>query len=147
MSQRQAPIDIESQLRLDEGSKNSVYPDSLGYWTISVGVCIDARKGCSLTDDECELLFQNRLTLVKTKLEEEFPWTSGLDLVRLGVLRNMAYQMGIRGVSGFHEMLAACQRGEFDLASSHLLDSEWARKQSPARAQRLATQMSIGIWQ
>lgn len=146
MNQRQAPVDVESQLRLDEGSKNSVYPDSLGYWTISVGVCIDARKGCSLTDAECELLFQNRLTLVKTKLEKEFPWTSGLDLARLGVLRNMAYQMGIHGVSEFKEMLAALQRGDYVVASSHMLDSKWA-KQSPARAQRLATQMSTGIWQ
>jgi len=137
---------VEDSLRRDEGSKSSAYQDSRGYWTIGIGTCIDARANCGLTDAEIELLFQNRLALAKARLAEQFPWTTALDEVRLGVLENMVYQMGVAGLAEFRTMLTCLQQGNYVSASRAGLDSLWAKTQSPDRAARLMQTLETGIW-
>ena len=41
------------------------------------------------------------------------------------------------GVLGFHDMLAALERGDWPAARAAALDSDWARE-TPARARRVA---------
>lgn len=139
--------DIMSQLERDEGRRASAYTDSLGFLTIGVGVCIDARKGCTLTDAEIDLLTKNRVGLATIAIGETWPWTASLDPVRLGVLQNMVYQMGIEGVSKFRNFLGALEAGDYASAKEEGLDSEWARTQSPSRAARLMEQILTGEWQ
>jgi lysozyme len=139
--------DILSQLERDEGRRGSAYQDYLGYWTIAIGVCIDARKGCKLTDDEINYLTNNRVTLAMKAILQTWPWSAALDPVRFGVLQNMVYQMGIDGVAQFKNFLAAFESGDYAGASAHGLDSLWAKEQSPARAQRLMNQLTTGEWQ
>ncbi len=45
---------ITQQLRRDEGEVLHAYQDSLGYWTIGIGVLIDKRKGGGITKAESE---------------------------------------------------------------------------------------------
>ena len=139
--------DIYSQLERDEGRRGSAYQDSEGYWTIGVGTCIDARKGCSLTVDEQNLLFHNRVNAAKDSLLSAFPWTATLDAARFGVLWNMVYEMGIHGLAGFKTMLACVQAGDWVNAAAALLNSLVATKQAPARYHRLAVQLEKGEWQ
>lgn len=141
------PTNINDQLMRDEGFRASVYQDSLGYWTIGTGICVDGRKGCGITADENRVLLANRLSAVIDGISKEWPWTDALDPVRKAVLWNMAYQMGVGGVGEFHQMLAKLQQGDYAGASQEMLDSTWARTQSPARAQRLAVQLEGGTWQ
>ncbi len=60
-----------------------------------------------------------------------------LNPVRRGVLIEMCFQMGLRGVSRFKRFLAAAQRKEWETAYNEMLDSKWAR-QTPERANELA---------
>jgi len=144
---RAGVTDIASQLQADEGFSGSVYQDSLGYWTIGIGTCVDARKGCAITEAEARYLLDNRIALAKTQIEETWPWTQGIDAVRFGVLWNMAYEMGISGLGGFHDFLAKLQSGDYAGASAAMLESKWAESQAPARAHRLAQQVETGQWQ
>jgi lysozyme len=149
---------LAQQLERDEGKKASAYQDELGYWTIGIGVCIDARKGCGLTEEEIVYLFQNRMRPNEAALEKTFPWTAKLDEVRRGALLNMVYEMGIAGLAKFRQFIAYLQSAiaatdpperdrNYQAAAAAMLDSEWAREQSPARARRLAVQITTGAWQ
>lgn len=138
--------DSYSQLRRDEGERLSAYQDHLGFWTIGVGILIDARKGGGLLPEESEFIFQNRLKLLNAELEKRLPWIKKLDPARRGVLINMAFQMGVAGLLGFKNTLALIERGEYEKASREMLGSKWAQ-QTPARANRLSVQMSSGVWQ
>ena len=142
-----AITDITSQLMRDEGFRSSAYKDSLGFWTIGSGICIDGSKGCGITSQENQMLLSNRLVAIQDEIAKQYPWTAALDPVRLGVLWNIAYEMGVNGLGQFRNMLAKLQVGDYAGASAAALDSAWARTQSPARAQRLAVQLESGIWQ
>lgn len=138
--------DIESQLGEDEGEKLYAYKDSEGFWTIGKGILIDQRKGGGLRPEESSFIFQNRLRLLKDQIRKALPWFDGLDIVRQGVLLNMAYQMGVEGLLKFKNTLASVKARQWTAASVGMLDSLWA-KQTPERAGRLAKQMQTGVWQ
>ena len=149
---------IIDQLKRDESERASAYDDAdgapisagttvKGFVTVGIGTCIDASRGCGLTNAEMEYLAVNRITLAAADIRAQFPWTSAMDSVRFGVLMNMCYQMGIDGLAKFKQALAAMQAENWPEASVQMLDSTWAKVQSPARAQRLATQIVTGEWQ
>lgn len=139
-------MDSYTQLKRDEGEKLHAYQDTLGFWTIGIGILIDQRKGGGLRPEESEFIFRNRLKLLDEELARVLPWLSKLDPARRGVLINMAYQMGVTGLLGFKTTLALVSAGKYQEASSQMLQSKWA-KQTPARAQRLSNQMATGVWQ
>lgn len=138
---------LEDQLRRDEGYRTSVYPDGLGYWTIGIGICVDGRKGCGLYDEEIDFIFQNRKKKNAIALSAELPWTDVVDEIRRGALLNMTFQMGLHGLSGFPKFLTALQQKDYPAAAAAMLDSKWAREQSPDRAKRLSQQILTGTWQ
>lgn len=139
-------MDTYEQLRRDEGEKLHAYQDTLGYWTIGIGILIDQRKGGGLRPEESEFIFRNRLKLLDEELSRVLPWLSKLDPARRGVMLNMAFQMGVMGLLGFKTTLAMVSAGKYQEAAKQMLQSKWA-KQTPARAQRLSNQMATGEWQ
>ena len=139
-------MDSYTQLKRDEGEKLHAYQDTLGFWTIGIGILIDQRKGGGLRPEESEFIFRNRLKLLDEELARVLPWLSKLDPARRGVLLNMAYQMGVTGLLGFKTTLALVSAGKYQEAAAQMLQSKWA-KQTPARAQRLSNQMATGDWQ
>lgn len=139
-------MDLISQLRRDEGEVLHAYKDSLGYWTIGVGILIDARKGGGLTAEESAWLLQHRLDAKRAELSAALPWFKYLDEVRQAALLDMAYQLGVGGVLKFPKMLAALRDRRWAEAESHALDSDW-KNQTPERAKRVARQLATGEWQ
>lgn len=65
------------------------------------------------------------------------------NLARQTVLISMAYQLGVHGLAGFKNMLAAIKDERWQAAETHALDSLWA-KQTPARAKRHARVLATG---
>lgn len=139
-------MNLIDQLRRDEGEVLHAYQDSLGYWTIGVGVLIDSRKGGGITAEESALLLGNRLKTKELELRAALPWFDSLDRVRQAALLNMAYQLGTRGVLGFAKMLDALRDQRWFDAEAHARDSTWAN-QTPERARRVARQLATGEWQ
>ena len=50
----------------------------------------------------------------------------------------MSYQMGVTGVSYFKKMIKAMKQSNWKVAADEMLDSKWAKKDTPNRANRLA---------
>jgi lysozyme len=128
------------RLKKDEGFRSRPYRCSAGKLTIGYGTNIE--DGISL--DEAEFLLRNRANLALMDCARTFPWFAELDAIRQGVIVQMAYQMGVDGVRGFRKMLAAIDRGDFAAAADEMLESKWARHDSPARAARHAATMRTG---
>lgn len=76
-------------------------------------------------------------------LDKALPWWRRLDDVRQDVLANMAFNLGIARLLGFHNTLAAMKRGDWASAAAGMEASLWAH-QVGDRAARLADQIREG---
>ena len=132
--------DLEREVADDEGFMPVPYRCTAG--KLSIGYGTNIQDG--ITKDEALLLMRHRLGKVIDALESRLPFWAKLTDGRRRVLANMGYQLGIGGLIGFRRMLAAMERGDYDTAGREMMDSKWARSDSPARAQRLRTMMVRG---
>lgn len=140
------PQRLREQVKRDEGTVLHVYTDSLGYLTIGTGRLIDKRKGGGITQAEADYLLSNDIQRVSAALHAALPWLVHIDEVRRSVLFNMAFQMGPAGLLKFKRTLELVANERWQDAAKAMLQSTWA-KQTPERAQRLAKQMTLGVWQ
>lgn len=134
------------QIKRHEGLVLHAYKDSLGYLTIGYGRLIDKAKHGGISEGEAEYLLQNDVSIVLAALHRNIPFFDSLSVPRQAVLLNMAYQMGIQGVSKFKKTLSLVEVGDYDGAADGMLKSLWA-KQTPNRANEMAQQMRTGKWQ
>lgn len=135
--------DLRTQLRRDEGTVLHVYNDSLGIPTIGIGRNL---RDKGISQEEADYMLDNDIADVQRELAASIPWITRLDDARCGVLLNMAFNMGTHGLLQFKQTLAYVAEGDYDMAARQMLASKWAT-QVGARATRLSTQMSTGIWQ
>lgn len=130
----------------DEGFVPHVYPDSKGYLTIGSGILVDQRRGGGITAEEGMYLLRNRMYRVQNLCMLNLSWFSKLDVIRQQVIVCMAYQLGVNGVANFKRMVQAIERSDYTAAAAEMLDSNWARVDSHARAHRMAAMMKHGEW-
>jgi lysozyme len=139
---------LEAELRRDEGVRYSIYLDSLGVPTVGCGHNVKvsplpAGWTCPLTDSQVDQLLSRDIATTLAKLDKALPWWRSLDEVRQRVVANMCFNLGIGGLLGFKNTLAAMQRGSYAIAAAGMLSSKWAG-QVGARAKRLAQAMESG---
>lgn len=137
---------IEAHLVAEENEVLHAYEDHLGFLTIGVGRLIDKRRGGGITREESRYLLRNDIYRLAADVRARFPWYHILDDVRQTVLLCMAFQLGVNGVANFKKMVTALMARDYSAAASEMLDSTWAKKQTPARAKRLAEIMRSGVW-
>ena len=58
---------------------------------------------------------------------------------------DMAFNLGVRGLSKFRNALAAMEARDYATAAEEMMDSRWAQ-QVGGRAARLAVMMETGQW-
>lgn len=87
--------------------------------------------------DVAELMLSHDLERAQAGAFRVAPWARALSATRQEILVEMAYQLGERGLSGFRRFLAYAQAGD-ERAPLEMLDSRWARRDSPSRAAELA---------
>lgn len=129
-----------AELRRDEGVRLKPYRDPVGKLTIGTGRNLD---DVGISDDENNLMLSNDVGRACASLDKALPWWRNLDPVRQRVLVNMAFNMGIGTLLGFHNTLAAIQASDWQSAHDGMLASRWAT-QVGNRAQRLADMMLTG---
>lgn len=132
----------------DEGFRSQAYPDPLSGgepWTCGYG-CTgpDVRPGTVWTAAQAAARRDAKIADAIRTLHAGLPVFPHLNPARQDVLANMVYNMGWRRFTGFHHLLVALSRGDFEDAAVEMLDSKWAR-QVGARALRLARQMRRGV--
>jgi lysozyme len=129
-------------IKAEENFRGFPYPDSKGITTIGYGRNLEANP---LTRAEAEVLLETDLEHAVATVYRIAPWAVRLDDVRWSVLVAMAFQMGNR-LRTFRQTLAEIEAGNYAGAARRMLQSKWARKDSPARAARSALLMESGRW-
>ena len=137
-------MNIEDLLIREEGFSSSAYQDHLGFWTIGYGKLIDGRKGGGITEKQALALLRDEIAEKRQELTDRMGWWLKLDEVRQTVLLAMAFQMGVSGVMGFKNTLAALKAGDFVKAAKGIRGSKWAQ-QTPGRAERMARGIESGV--
>ena len=113
----------------------------IGHPTIGYGRALDTY---GVTADEAKVLLMNNINVVVGQVSAMLPWSATLDDVRLRVLLEMAFNLGIAGLMEFHDTLRHIQAGQYNLASVSMMDSLWA-KQVGSRADVLSKMMASGL--
>lgn len=154
---RQAKIERQrecvEQIKRHEGLELRTYRCSAGKLTIGYGHNLtdnpvyNLQKGDKISPMMAERLLADDMYSTGRQLDDRLPWWRELDAPRQGVIMNMAFQMGVAGLCGFAKTLHAVEAGKWDEAAQEMLDSKWAREDSPNRANELARQMRTGEWQ
>lgn len=147
-------MDGQTYTRLNEVSTKP--PATVAWWD-AIGKCWTVGVGCTGSD------ITHGTEWSPAKIESEYekryasavagaarvataPVWSGLSEVRKAVLADMCYNMGVAGLSGFVNMLAAVRAGDWKTAYAELLASR-AAKQTPARILRNARMLKDNAWQ
>ena len=134
-----------AELRRDEGVEYTPYLDTVDIRTVGVGHNLQAKPipmgwTYPLTDAQVNQLLADDLKTVFDGLDAKLSWWRSLDYPRQRVLANMAFNLGISGLMGFVNTMAAVKQGRYNAAGSGMASSKWA-KQVGARADRLVDMM------
>jgi len=112
-------------IQLDEGKRNFVYPDTLGYHTIGYGRNIDQRGGRGLSDSEILFLLDNDISAAIFDLIEIFPNWGDIDASRQAALISLHHNLGPIKFRGFHNFIVAVMDNDWDRAADQLVNSKW----------------------
>lgn len=120
-------------IKQEEGFKGIVYKCTEGFDTIGYGTRLP------LSEKEAEMILEYRLNILKGNLSGSL-YMLDIDKKAWDILYNMVYQMGVKGVLNFKNMIKALEAKDYKRAGDEMLNSKWA-KQTPARANRLSKAM------
>lgn len=135
-------MSIRERLIQEEGSVPYAYQDSKGIWTCGVGFNIDKNHGGRIPDEVRDFWLDFLIKRTEAALDHALPWWRSQPAWVQECMTLMAYQLGVNGLLGFKNMIAAIQAGDYATARTEALDSDWARVDSPARALRTVALLS-----
>ena len=114
-------------------------------WTIGFGhTGREVHPGLVWTPAQCEAALHADVGAVTTGLTTALPWWTSLDDPRQDVLADMAFNLGVHGLLGFHTFLGFVETGKYAAASLDLRGTAWYGEVGH-RAQRLEQQMKLGL--
>ena len=131
---RKTEMSLIESIKKHEGYVGVVYKDSLGIDTIGYGFAI---KDLVLDEDISEMILKRKLDVLIYNVNNKFEFLKDSPKEAQEVVYEMAYQMGVSGVSKFKKFLQALEEKDYGWAAIEMLDSRWS-KQTPQRAQRLS---------
>ena len=142
-----------SIIKKEEGFRENVYKCSEGYPTVGYGLRVgykdqplsDFRDFPPMPENVARLWLQEFVygCLMSLRSTPVLEGGLGLNPVREAVMTSMAYQLGIRGVLNFKNMITALRAGDYKEASEEMLYSRWA-KQTPSRVLRHSLMIETG---
>lgn len=128
---------LKERIKRHEGFRDKVYKCTEGYDTIGYGFAV---KDLRLDEDISSIILDRKLSELVERLHSRFRWFQEVPEGKQSVIVEMAYQLGIHGVSLFRKMIERLKDRDWEGASIEMLDSRWAR-QTPNRAKELSNRM------
>ena len=121
-----------------EGHETRVYKCPNGFDTIGYGFAI---KDLFMDNEIADFILDKKIRGLLASIEANDDWDAWFwdkpQNVK-EVLINMIYQIGFAGVRKFKKTIQYIKDDNFLLASEEMLDSKWARSDSPNRAKELS---------
>ena len=118
-----------------EGFRDRVYKCTEGFDTIGYGFAV---KDLVMDEDIAEMILYKKLAILAEKVCDKFPFVKDLPQEAQDVVYEMCYQLGIGGFSKFKKTIQFLRLGDYKACSEEMLDSRWAKEQTPNRAKRLS---------
>lgn len=142
---------LKEQLKFEEGFRSIRYICRAGKVTIGYGHNCDAEPTfhgkkipARITRGYAEELLEHDIERTIAGLRKRWPRFDEFDQARKDAFINMAFQMGVEGFMGFDKMRYAALARDWSTAYKEALNSKWAKKDTPARARRVAWQIRHG---
>jgi lysozyme len=132
---------LKAHIRASEGLKLLVYKCPSGFNTIGYGTNLD----CGITMHQAEALMCAEIDDLIEKIPSVVPFWDELDDARKMCLIDMAYNMGLSGLSKFHNTLDALQDGDYTAAAAGIRASKYYT-QTGNRAKKIAKIIETGEW-
>jgi lysozyme len=131
--------EFKAQLIRHEGVRLKPYKCTSNKLTIGIGRNLEDK---GITRKEADYLLNNDIGECLDDLSNLFvlEWGKFPDTVKI-VLCNMRFQLGPGHFRSFRKMIQALKNYDYKEASLQMLDSKWARTQTPARAGELYEMM------
>ena len=123
----------------NEGFKSKPYFCTQGYPTIAYGKRLDY---LDVDEDTGKKWLLQDAVLLDDRLSKEFRWYNASPKEVKVVVLDLCYQLGVRGFKKFRKTIDFLNRGLYYEASIELLDSLYAKKQTPNRANRNSKRLS-----
>jgi lysozyme len=129
------PAATRAHVKANEGFRAQVYDDKTGK-SLKTGDTLQGSAAIGfgrdlihngVADAEAEILLARDLERIYRAFDRDMPWWSRLPDDAQMVMADVSYQSGVAGLEGFHNMLAALQRGDFPAAAAELADSDLGR--------------------
>lgn len=137
-------------LVLHEGCRSDPYDDMTGQTVhlasggnVTIGIGRNLSRAGGLAPDEINYLFNNDLSRVSGELGETWPWMTQLDQVRVLVLVDLCFNLGIERLSAFAPTLALIHAGEYRAAALRLTRTPWYT-QTKSRGRRIVEMLATG---
>jgi GH24 family phage-related lysozyme (muramidase) len=154
---------LEQSIEGHEGFEPLPYLDTEKRWSAGEGLCLETRP---LTGGEWKYLLDNRLitfsiakqgadwlvrrdmAAIEQQLAHDYQdFWAFLNAPRQNALVEWAFQLGVGKEEAFHVAIAAIREARWSDAEAAMLDSLWAKRQTPARATKLAAEIGTGEFQ
>ena len=132
---------LKSELVRDEGLRFKPYRDSVGKLTIGVGHNLD---DVPISYAAAMQILEDDILQAMGQLNGRIPWWVSLNETRQRALMNLCFQLGINGLMGFKQMLAALQDSDWQRAHDELINSK-LNSQAPNRTGRTAQMLLTGL--
>ena len=129
---------LKEMIAKHEGYEPRVYKCSNGFDTIGYGFAI---KDLFMDEEIAGLILDKKIRGILARIEGNEDWDSWFfdkpEPVQ-DILVNMIFQIGFSGVRKFKKTIRYIKDDKLLLASEEMLDSKWARSDSPNRAKELS---------
>ena len=129
---------LKEMIAKHEGYETRVYKCTNGFDTIGYGFAI---KELYMDKEVSDLILDQKIQeMLKRILSDKDwgEWFSDKPQHIQEVLINMIFQIGFSGVKKFRKTIKYIKDDNFLLASEEMLDSKWAKSDSPNRAKELS---------
>lgn len=128
------------------GGRFYAYYDSLGFRTIGYGHRLYDTTTFTdgITTEQASLLLDTDITTAERGVdrilrERNIVLNSNDEYTLRRILVNMCFQLGPTGLNKFEKMFDALSHEDYKTMKDEMLDSKWARSDSPNRARELST--------
>ena len=125
-------------IKKHEGFSPTVYQCTAGYDTIGYGQRI---KYLKVTQEQSEEWLKEELQNLKYILADKYNWFLPAPQEVKDIVMNMNYQLGVTAFSKFKKTIKYIKVKDYKSASTEMLDSKWARDDTPNRAKELSDRM------
>ena len=131
-------MSLIDDIKKHEGFSPTVYKCTAGYDTIGYGQRV---KYLKVTDEQATEWLQEELQNLKYILADKYEWFLPSPQEVQEIVINMNYQLGVTAFSKFKKTIYLLANKDYKGASVEMLDSKWARDDTPRRAKELSDRL------